>query len=282
MFKVGLSSCSKSVNEELFKQYKNAGIEFMELSLSKEECEKIDLLKTKELSKKYGVTLWSYHLPFSPFDEIDVSSLNEEKRKRSVEYLSSLILKATAVGIKITVVHPSAEPISDENRAKVMEASKKSLKELCSVCSENGAVLAVENLPRSCLGKKSDEMKELISVDERLRVCFDTNHLLEEDFEKMFEKVGDKIITVHVSDYDFINERHWLPGEGKLDFKRMLKCFKESGYTGPWLYEINFGAPATIIRPRDLNCDDFVKNANELFENKAFTIISTQKENLGM
>lgn len=282
MFKVGLSSCSKRIDENLFKQYKDSGIEFMEVSLSKTECDETDLERLKKLSEKYGVALWSYHLPFMPFEEIDISSLDEEKRRKSVEYLSSLVLKATKVGIEIMVIHPSAEPISDENRAKVMAASKKSLKELCDVCEQNGAVLAVENLPRTCLGKNADEMAELVSCDERLRVCFDTNHLLGEDFERIFEKVGDKIVTVHISDYDFINERHWLPGEGKLDWKRMYDCFKKSGYNGPWLYEIVFYTPATIIRDRELNCDDFVRNAKELFGGKPFTIFSKQKENLGM
>ena len=73
-------------------------------------------------------------------------------------------------------------------------------------------------------------------------------------------KVGDKIITLHVSDYDFMNERHWLPGEGQNDWQKIIKSLKEVGYTGVWMYEIRFTCPNTILRDRDLSCDDFVKN----------------------
>jgi len=89
----------------------------------------------------------------------------------------------------------------------------------------------------------------------------------------LFEAVGDKIITVHISDYDFVDERHWLPGEGKLDWQRMLKCFEKVGYQGVWLYEINFEAPATLSRSRKLNCEDFARNAAELFAGKEVTRI---------
>ena len=91
-----------------------------------------------------------------------------------------------------------------------------------------------------------------------------------------------RLISLHISDYDFINERHWLPGEGKLDWQAILNAFKNIGYNGVWLYEIDFSCPETIIRDRDLTCDDFIKNAKELFENKNISLFSTHKDNLGM
>ena len=40
----------------------------------------------------------------------------------------------------------------------------------------------------------------LLGADERLRACFDTNHLLIEDFSTYLDRVKDKIVTLHVSD----------------------------------------------------------------------------------
>ena len=105
-----------------------------------------------------------------------------------------------------------------------------------------GAVIAVEDLPRTCLGNTSDDIRKLISVNDKLRVCFDTNHLLEEDNIEFMKKLADKIITLHISDYDFLNERHWLPGEGKLDWAAMFSTLKEIGYNGVWMYEIKIFA----------------------------------------
>ena len=93
--------------------------------------------------------------------------------------------------------------------------------------------------------------------------------------------LGNKIVTLHVSDFDMVNERHWRPGEGKNDWKSILGALKEVGYAGPWLYEMDFGFPKTIIRERELTPEDLVRNATELFEGKEFTIFSTPKPNLG-
>ena len=281
MNKIGLSSCGKEINESLFEKYSKAGITAMEVSMGKEGYAIFDYKEARRLADQYGVELWSMHLPFGLLEEIDISSLDMELRKQSVEYLSKLIRQAGSAGIDKYVIHPSAEPIDDETRKDRMEAAKESLSLLSQVSVSCGGHLAVENLPRTCLGNCGADMKELISASDDLRVCFDTNHLLGEDFEVLFKEVGDKIITVHVSDYDFINERHWLPGEGKLDWKRMLACFRKVGYQGVWLYELDFSAPKSIIRPRDLTCEDFRQNAEELFAGKDLTTISTPVENLG-
>lgn len=273
MYKVALSSCGKEINGALFEQYKQAGITAMEIALRPEEYATFDYAKAKELADASGVELWSIHLPFYPFEELDISAVDEELRQRSVEYLAGIIRQAGAIGIDKYIIHPSIEPISDEIRPAKMKAAKESLTALAAVAKEYNGWVAVENLPRTCLGKNAAEMKELVEVCEDLRVCFDTNHLLGEDFEPMFEAVGDKMITTHISDYDFVNERHWLPGEGGLDWQRLLKCFEKVNYQGMWLYEIDFKAPETLARSRDLNCDDFARNAAELFAGKELTRI---------
>lgn len=62
-----------------------------------------------------------------------------------------------------------------------MSQAKKSLAFLAEFAGKHGAVIAVEDLPRTCLGRNSSDIKELLSADKRLKVCFDTNHLLGED-----------------------------------------------------------------------------------------------------
>ena len=106
--------------------------------------------------------------------------------------------------------------------------------------------------------------------------------MLNEKIVDFIREMKNKIITTHISDYDFINERHWLPGEGKLNWKEILDALKEINYSGVWMYEIRFECPKTIFRNRELNCSDFYKNAKELFEYKTPTIFSVPKENLGM
>lgn len=122
----------------------------------------------------------------------------------------------------------------------------------------------------------------LISANDKLRVCFDTNHLMGEDNVHFMKTVGDKIITVHISDFDFVNERHWLPGEGKLDWPAILQAFEDIGYRGVWLYELGLRLPKTINRFRELTFDDFYRNAQRVFYGQTPEILSTPKPNLGM
>ncbi len=277
---IGLSSCGKRLNEELFKSYISSGITHMEISEGKAACEAMDFDRIAELAKNSGVILWSFHLPFAPFSEIDIS--NPDLAGATVDYYLGLIKKATAIGIEKFIVHPSGEPISPEDRPLRLACAKEHLALLAQKAAELGAVICVEDLPRTCLGNCSGEMLELLSAHSALRSCFDTNHMLSEDLVSYANAVGDKIVTLHVSDYDFANERHWLPGEGDVDWKGLYAAIKATGYRGPWLYELGFECPATILRNRDLTCADFARNANEIFEGKDLTVIARRKPNLGM
>lgn len=279
MYRIALSTNQKTVDEALFAAYRTAGIAAMEIT---GDLRDYDCPALVTWAEKYGVELWTYHIPFAPFDRIDPSFLDEEKRRSSVAEQETLIHMAAGMGIKRYVIHASGEPIPQEERPARMAQAKKSLRELAQVADECGGVLCVEDLPRTCLGRNSDEMLELLSADDRLRACLDTNHLLAEELTDYIRRVGDKLLTVHVSDYDFINERHWLPGEGGIDWQAVLAALQDVGYDGPWLYEIAFACPKTICRDRDLTCEDFARNARELFADKPLTTIHTSKPNLGM
>lgn len=276
--KIGLSvgAGKKGVTREHFAAYREAGIEAVELSLGAlcldDAYRALDFKKIAADARAEGVEPWSLHLPFSPFEEVNIASLDEGIRKRTVTGLEEVVRRTGDAGISLAVIHPSAEPNEEKDRPRHIEVAKESLLRLATVGKENGVTLAVEDLPRTCIGNCSKEIGELISVDPTLRVCFDTNHLLFEDPVDFIRALGDKIVTVHVSDYDFINERHWLPGEGKADFYAIRAALDEVGYLGPWLYEIGLETPKSIERERDLVLSDFVKNANEIFDNLPLTV----------
>ena len=153
---------------------------------------------------------------------------------------------------------------------------------LADVAVKNGAVLAVEDLPRTCLGNCSAEILELTRGHDALKVCFDTNHLLGgEDPAAFVRAVGHKLVTLHVSDYDFIDERHWLPGEGDIDWNSIVEALRDVDYQGVFMYEISPKCPKTILRDRDLSCEDFVRNAREILNGEKPTVFATRIPNLG-
>ena len=264
-YEIGLSSCGFALTEENFAKLRESGIGMIEVSMRYDEYPEIDYKALRRLSERYGVCLWSYHLPFMPFDAIDPSSTSSEMRDHTVAYFTELIGRASEIGIDKFVIHPSGEPVHSAERAERLKCSMETLDRLAGIASHDGAILAVEDLPRSCLGNTSDEMLTLLSANDRLRVCCDTNHLLSENLPDFIRRIGDKIITLHVSDYDGIDEKHWLPGEGILNWPEVLAALRDIGYNGPWLYEMGLATPKTIARERDLIHSDFIDNANMIF-----------------
>ena len=280
MYKIGLSSCGKNFDRELFEGYSKSGITEIEISLR--SYDDFNYKEAYTFSKNYGVNIWSLHLPFVPFGLIEISSMDKTLRESSINRFSEIIPKAAEIGIDKFVIHPSGEPIPDIDREERMKNAKDSLSKIADVCEKNGAVLCVENLPRTCLGHSIEEMKELLADDGRLKMCFDTNHIKVQKPEDIILAMADRIVTLHVSDFDYIDERHWLPGEGKIDWKALLNALSQIGYKGAFMYELGYACPKTIVRDRNLTPDDFVKNANELLSGTDITVISSPNPELGM
>ena len=69
-------------------------------------------------------------------------------------------------------------------------------------------------------------------------ICFDTNHMLNENSEDFIRAAGSRIRTIHVADYDRVNERHWMPGRGVNDWNAIISALIETGYRGAFMYEV--------------------------------------------
>jgi len=184
-------------------------------------------------------------------------------REHTIGYFSELIKKARDIGFDKVVIRLNGEPISDDERSEKLKCSMDSLDRLEEMAFLEGVTITGEDLPRTCLGNTADELAKIVSVNDKLRGCFDTNHLLNDNNVNFMRMLRDKIITVHVSDYDFINERHWLPGEGKVGWKEVMTEFNQIGYEGVWMYEVGLVCPPMSVHDRDLTFDHF-QNANNI------------------
>lgn len=246
-WKCALSVPPRTMNEQSLSSLAENGITEVELSsgaLSPFYQELDFLHKSKEtvaLAKSCGVNISSVHLPFSPFSEIDPAVLNKEQRKKIVEIQSELLYAAGDAGIKIAVIHPSGEPYREEERSERINAALETISAVTEAAERAGVTLALENLPRTCLCRTHDEMLKFLEAIPALRVCFDMNHNLSEANEDYIEAVADRIVTVHVSDYDRVDERHWLPMKGVNNWESIISLLEKHNYNGRWLYELREG-----------------------------------------
>ncbi len=269
--KIGNSTSFEFLNKQQFSQYRASGITAMELSV---DAEYYELLNVKNIAKDAlheGIDIWSFHLPYYHFRGAEIQKTDEVEQRFAVEFHSEWIKKAADAGFKYAVIHPSGEPLEKTARAEQIKAARNTIAELSLVAKENGMQLAVEDLPRTCLGNCSAELLELLKDAPDAGVCFDTNHLLKESIFDFIDAVKDKIITLHISDYDGIDERHWLPGEGIIDWNLLMDRLDLINYNGVLMYELNRNSTSTIERKHPLTPQEIAQNARELVDRKPLT-----------
>lgn len=247
--------------QQFYKDCKNEGFEWIEVNPgeygSGSTVEEIEAgsLATAEMMDAAGVKAWAVHLPYgmagSPYD---ICVTNETTRKANVARLINYIKALSRVfKPERMVLHPSGEPNPvDGAREENIQAAIRSIAELGPACKEAGTVLCVENLPRTCLGNTPEELLRLVEPTPGVKICFDTNHYLTGTAEHFIRTAGHLIATVHVSDYDFTDEKHWLPGLGKLNWGELLLLLEEAGYDGVLMSESdrNLSGPATPAETR--------------------------------
>lgn len=229
--------------QQTFKYMKSAGIEYLEVGLPK--FKKVDaadivqkVIEYKKFADEAGMTIWSVHIPFGW--DYDLSTPDPVLQERCRQYILFSLELAKGLGkYEKAILHTSFEPIEPEKRNDHIIALRSALKELGPLVEKDYQVrLAVEDLPRTCLGNSSAEMLQILGDNLSVDVCFDVNHLLGEKSEHFGQKLGDRIKTVHMSDYDEENERHWLPGKGVINWNGVVDALVKSGYEGPFMFEV--------------------------------------------
>ena len=194
------------------------------------------------------VRVRSVHLPYG--GALDLSLENETARRHAVAGTAEYLRAAAALGASLAVIHPSAEPISDEARPARLDAARRSLADLAPRAAALGVPLAVECLPRTCLGNTAVELASLLeAVDpDAIGACIDVNHLnlREPDLTDAVTVLGSRLLTLHCSENDGVDERHWLPGVegGVVDWQAFSRGLVRAAYSGPFLYELrSLGRP---------------------------------------
>lgn len=219
------------------------GIQHAEFSYSFDYyMNELDFPKNADKFARYasdaGVGLWSLHLPFS--FELDISQTRNTWRSYA-KYTNRVLIDAAGdIGVKVIVMHPSSEPITADDREGRKRWCREMVMQFAEQCDRLGMRLAVENLPRTCLCNTAAEMIEILSGT-GAGVVFDTNHSLKQDNPSFIRELIDadlKILSLHISDYDFVDERHRLPGDGVNDWAAILRELERAGYNGPLLYEV--------------------------------------------
>lgn len=269
---------------ESMKENKAGGLDYIEVTMnnvigkSAEGVTERACLLMDEIQES-GLKVWSVHMPYST--TLDISVIDDVKRAQNLQYMKDMMRVAGIFKPMRIVLHPSSEPISPDEREERLMNSHESIGELAPIAKEIGAILCVENLPRTCLGQNGEEMMKLIEGYDEVGLCFDTNHLLYQSHEDYLKAVAKgKIRTVHLSDYDFADERHLIPGKGLIDNKALWAGILGNGYDGIMMFEC-YGEPAQLDTARQILLGDIPQPDNSKIDSLAFMNASWAVTDLG-
>ena len=217
---------------ERLKLIKEAGFDSTSVWLGEEE----DLVKNgkehliPELVRDCGLFFENVHAPFEHCNKIwsdDSGVRNDIKR----EY-DSCISFCSRHNVPIVVVHISRGDDAPEFNKYGLDL----IKEMVEYAEDLNVVVAIEHT------RKSHYLDYIYSSIESpsLGFCYDSSHdfMCNPNPGAILRKWGHLLAATHLSDNDGISDKHWLPGEGNVDWKIVREHFPRDEYTGFFTLEV--------------------------------------------
>ncbi len=246
---VSVKTIANPLSDEALDILEHSGFETFETNLVNFQTPAFDQAlvdKFIAMKRRTGKTSPTFHAPYG--GDWDLSALDEDARRKAVSKLRGLFPLASELETEIVVEHPSGEPVRPEERNARISQLRISLAELQEPLREAGFKFALELLPRTCLGNTAAELLAILdNFDETFGVCLDVNHLMDRIRELPDETrlLGDRLLSLHISDYDGVDECHFMPGTCAIDWPPFIKALDDIGYDGVFNYEMRLkGSPA--------------------------------------
>ena len=81
---------------------------------------------------------------------------------------------------------------------------------------------------------------------EFLGLCYDTGHanmVWREQAPEVIGRYGDRLYAVHIHDNNGAMDSHWIPGDGSIQWEKVMGTIAKSAYEGPLLLELSTHEP---------------------------------------
>jgi sugar phosphate isomerase/epimerase len=170
-----------------------------------------------------------FRYPFS------LSTPSDVIRQDSIGYMKDCIDNALALGARFVLVVPS-----NKMHGQTIEESRRlftaSLGKVCEYAEGKGIKLGIEVLyPKlsayMCL--TDDAVRVIRELGSKsLGIVLDSGHLnlSGEDTERALDHAGDLLLQVHINDNDQKQQQNAIPGEGTVNFARLINLLQSYRY----------------------------------------------------
>ena len=223
------------------KKVKRLGFEILEINGGTLVSMKRDMRwRLKDEAEVTGIDLsFGIGLP----RQYDVSSLDENTRKKGVAFMKEMIgavheMGGGMIGGTVHSYWPAVFPRELESKEPIWRQSIRSMKELVPIAEDLEVVLNVEVINRFEQFLINDSTEALAYVQEidspACRILLDTFHMnIEEDsFGDAIRKAGKYLSALHLGE-----PNRKPPGMGRMPWKEIRQALDDIGFEGPLVME---------------------------------------------
>ena len=196
-----------------------------------------ELIELQQLIVDHDLAVSSFMPAFYRYPH-SLTNPNPKVRSDSILYVKKCLDNAAVLGAKAVLVIPDLSLFGqkvEDTRARMVE----SVAEIASYASQYDLMLGLEVLYYDETDFITNSDQALAMLDElgqdNIGVVLDsgTINLSKEPPDEIFNKLGENILQVHVSDnHSTGHQQNLIPGEGTFDFSSFFKTLKKFDYQG--------------------------------------------------
>ncbi len=213
-----------------------------------------ELAELKVITDTLAECGMTYEMIHAPFDRINDIWLAGAQGERMLDELMTAVDRAHIAGCPIVVVHLS----SGKTPPSITDTGRARFERLVAHAAEKGVKLAFENQRKLAnLAWAFEAFEGCPNVG----FCWDCGHegcfTAGREYMPLF---GDRLICTHIHDNSCCPDadQHRLPFDGRLDFARVAKRLRESGYRGTLTLEV-FACKTPEYQA--MTCEEFLQKA---------------------
>lgn len=187
-----------------------------------------------------GLSVYSLHAPWAPGQ--DIAAIDAAQRHASLEAVCRAADALLALGGRVLVVHPGADPAPGVDDEEQLRLSRESLAQVVAYAAPRGIIVALENPPPYELGGNNAAMLALyegFASEPSLQACFDTGHahILPEGVSAI-SGVPKEVVLVHLSDNDRSGDQHLPPPHGTIAWPGFFDVLRRRRFDGCLMLEL--------------------------------------------
>lgn len=235
---MGLLSTENILDDLLFAV--ENGFDWFELPLDWKQNYNLSdhiIREIRGISKNHGINL-IIHTPYY----LPTSSLIPEIKKVVFEYVENAIHLAIQLNSNRITIHPGYREMPLIANELSIDSLVENLSRMMEIAKDHNVHLCLENFKEHemVLCGELSEMLGVVNSVKDLKVTFDVGHsnITKTDPWEYFSAVKNFIMDMHIHDNHGKTDEHNPPGEGNIDFIRLLAECKKTRYYGPFILEI--------------------------------------------